>query len=76
LHIADKVGALAVGQEADFVVLDQAATPLLARRCAGASLAERLFAMQILGDDRVVAQTWIMGECAWDKNSAKGANCG
>lgn len=76
LHIADKVGALAVGQEADFVVLDSAATPLLARRCAGASLAERLFAMQILGDDRVVRQTWIMGECAWDKDSAKGANCG
>jgi len=76
LHIADKVGALAVGQEADFAVLDSAATPLLARRCAGASLAERLFAMQILGDDRVVAQTWVMGECAWDKNSAKGANCG
>lgn len=80
LHIADKVGALAVGQEADFVVLDAAATPLLARRCAGASLAERLFAMQILGDDRVVAQTWIMGECAWNKRAAparqEGALCG
>ncbi len=80
LHIADKVGALAVGQEADFVVLDAAATPLLARRCAGANLAERLFAMQILGDDRVVAQTWIMGECAWDKRVAttqqEGARCG
>lgn len=69
LHIADRVGALAVGQEADFVVLDQAATPVLARRCAGATLAERLFAMQVLGDDRVVAQTWIMGECAWDKRA-------
>lgn len=80
LHIADKVGALAVGQEADFVVLDAAATPLLARRCTGATLAERLFAMQILGDDRVVAQTWIMGECAWDKRVAttqqEGAWCG
>lgn len=68
LHIEDKVGALGVGQEADFVVLDSAATPLLARRCAGAGLAERLFAMQILGDDRVVSQTWILGECAWDRN--------
>ncbi len=80
LHIADKVGALTVGQEADFVVLDTAATPLLARRCVGANLAERLFAMQILGDDRVVAQTWIMGECAWDKRVAttqqEGAWCG
>ncbi len=35
LHIADKVGALEPGQEADFVVLDGASTPLLARRTAG-----------------------------------------
>ena len=32
LGIADRVGALLPGQEADFVVLDDAATPLLARR--------------------------------------------
>src|SRR5579863_8931458 len=34
LHIADRVGALRVGQEADFTVLDYQATPLLARRTA------------------------------------------
>ncbi len=67
LHIADRVGALEPGQEADFVVLDGAATPLLARRTAGASLADRLFALQILGDDRAIRQTWLMGECAWDR---------
>jgi guanine deaminase len=61
LGFADKVGALQVGQEADFLVLDCAATPLLARRCAGASLRERLFALQILGDDRCVAATYIAG---------------
>lgn len=65
LHIGDRVGALAVGQEADFVVLDCAATPLLARRTAGASLADRLFALQILADDRVVAATYVMGERVW-----------
>ena len=65
LHIADRVGALAVGQEADFVVLDDRATPLLARRTAQASLAERLFAMQILGDDRIVAETYVLGHPAW-----------
>jgi guanine deaminase len=70
LHIADRVGALAVGQEADFVVLDDQATPLLARRTAGATLAERLFAMQILGDDRLVRRSYILGECAWDRASA------
>jgi len=62
LHIGDKVGGLLPGQEADFVVLDCAATPLLARRTVDADLAERLFALQILGDDRAVARTYIMGE--------------
>jgi len=61
LGFADKVGALQVGQEADFLVLDCAATPLLARRCKGAGLKERLFALQILGDDRCVAATYIAG---------------
>lgn len=64
LHIADRVGSLEPGQEADFVVLDHAATPLLARRTDGATLAERLFALQILGDDRAVARTYVLGECA------------
>lgn len=61
LGIGDRVGGLAPGQEADFVLLDPAATPLLARRTAGASLHDRLFALQILGDDRIVAGTWVAG---------------
>lgn len=67
LHIGDRVGSLEPGQEADFVVLDPAATPLLARRTRGASLADRLFALQIMGDDRAVARTYVMGECAWER---------
>ena len=67
LHIDDRVGALEPGQEADFVVLDDAATPLLARRTAGATLAERLFAMQILGDDRVVRATCVLGDPLWSR---------
>ncbi len=67
LHIADRVGGLELGQEADFVQLDCTATPLLKRRTANATLAERLFALQILGDDRVIARTYIMGQCAWDR---------
>lgn len=65
LHIADRVGALEVGQEADFVLLDERATPLLTRRTIGADIAERLFALQILGDDRAIARTYVMGRCAW-----------
>lgn len=67
LHIGDKVGALEVGQEADFTVLDPAATPLMARRTREADLAERLFALQILGDDRAVARTYVLGQCAWQR---------
>jgi guanine deaminase len=65
MGIADRVGALLPGQEADFVVLDAAATPLLARRTTGVSLHDRLFALQILGDDRAVAATWLRGRRAY-----------
>ncbi|HEV2818692.1 MAG TPA: guanine deaminase [Allosphingosinicella sp.] len=61
IGIATQVGALLPGQEADFVLLDERATPLLARRCAGASLHDRLFALQVLGDDRAVAATFLRG---------------
>lgn len=67
LHIDGRVGALEPGQEADFVVLDPAATPLLARRTHDADLATRLFALQILGDDRAIAATYIMGQRAWSR---------
>ena len=54
------VGNLQVGCEADFVVLNPQATPLLARRTAQAnSLDELLFAMIVLGDDRLIEQTVI-----------------
>lgn len=61
LHIADRVGSLEPGQEADFLVLDPQATPLLSRRTRGADLAQRLFALQVLGDDRAVARTYLLG---------------
>lgn len=54
------VGNLAVGCEADCVVLDPQCTPLLARRTAQAgSLDELLFAMIVLGDDRLVQRTLV-----------------
>ena len=59
-----QVGNFEAGKEADFVVLDYGATPLLEMRCGYAkSIEEKLFALQMLGDDRTIRQTWIMGEC-------------
>jgi guanine deaminase len=67
LRIDDRVGGLEPGQEADFVLLDSETTPLLARRTRNVPLADRLFALQILGDDRAVARTYVMGQCAWNR---------
>ncbi|TFZ01374.1 guanine deaminase [Ramlibacter rhizophilus] len=54
------VGNLQPGCEADFLVLDPQATPLLARRTGHArTLDELLFAMIVLGDDRVVERVHI-----------------
>ena len=54
------VGNLQPGCDADFVVLNPQATPLLARRTArAATLDELLFALIVLGDDRVVERTVI-----------------
>jgi guanine deaminase len=54
------VGNLQPGCEADFVVLNPQATPLLARKTALAGkLDELLFALIVLGDDRVVERTVI-----------------
>jgi len=65
LHIDGRVGNLLPGKEADFVVLDLAATPLVARRTAGArTLAETLFVLAVLADDRLVERTYLMGQPA------------
>ena len=60
---ADRIGSFSVGCEADFVVLDPEATPLIAGRSSRSeTLEEQLFAFAMLGDDRVVDNVYIMGE--------------
>ncbi|AOK29119.1 MULTISPECIES: guanine deaminase [Burkholderia] len=71
LDLADTVGTLAPRSEADFVVLDPAATPLVARRAARAeSLEELLFALALLGDDRAVYRTYAAGRCVHRRDAA------
>ena len=62
LGLEGKVGSFAVGAEADFIVLNPRATALLARRTQRAhSLAEKLLVLMTVGDDRVVARTYVLG---------------
>ncbi len=63
LGLAHQIGHFGVGTEADFVLLDPQATPLLARRSKQAgSLEELLFVLALLGDDRAVAATCVAGK--------------
>ena len=60
LGLEGVVGNLQPGCEADFVILNPQATPLLARKTARAnSLDELLFALIVLGDDRLIEKTVI-----------------
>lgn len=69
LRLDDRIGSFRAGVEADFVALDPAATPLLARRLAGVTdIGEILFALMVLGDDRTVARTWLCGQSAHSRD--------
>jgi guanine deaminase len=62
MQLDGQIGSFAPGREADFIVLDPQATPLLARRTGRCNnLEELLFALALLGDDRTVLATFAAG---------------
>jgi len=62
LSLVDRIGTLEVGTNADLVVLNSAATPNMALRMERVeTLAEELFMLQTLGDDRAVVETYVAG---------------
>ena len=62
LYLDDQLGNFLPGKDADFLVLDYNATPLMSYRMQQAkSLEERLFALTMLGDDRAVKETFAAG---------------
>ncbi len=68
LQLDGAIGHFAAGVEADFIVLDPKATPLLARRTSHcSSLEEMLFALALLGDDRAVAASYAQGRLVHER---------
>lgn len=64
LRLEDRIGSLKPGNDADFVVLDYKATPLLDYRIRqSTSIEETLFVLATLGDDRTVRETYAAGRC-------------
>jgi guanine deaminase len=66
LRLENEVGNFDAGKAADFVVLDPSKNDLLAYRIQDAkSIEETLFAFIILGNDRLVKATFVMGEAVY-----------
>mgnify|MGYP000622133264 CR=1 FL=1 len=70
LQLDDKIGSFKVGNEADFVVLDFNSTAIMSlKQSKCKTLAEKLFAMIILGDDRAGQATYVAGNCVHDRDA-------
>lgn len=63
LGLSEHIGSLEVGKDADIIVLDSRATPAMAHRMESVDgdLAEELFLLMTLGDDRAVTKTYVGG---------------
>ena len=65
LSVDDRIGTLDVGTDADITVLDARATPTMALRMERVTtLAEELFLLQTLGDDRAIREVYVAGKPA------------
>ena len=65
LDLDNVIGNFSKGKEADMVVLDDAATSLTARRASTITdWRDRLFMLMMLGDDRSVFDTLVLGQSA------------
>jgi len=73
LCLDDTLGSFDVGKDADFIVLDPRATPLMAFRNSSQTpatldeLGDRVFAMMMMGDDRAVERVYVLGELAYSQ---------
>ena len=70
LDIDHHIGSLTAGMEADITVINPRATPMLARKDRhDSTLMEKLFNLMILGDERCISATYVMGKKLYDAAS-------
>jgi len=63
LHADHQIGNIAVGMEADLIVVDLASTPAIAQATARAeTIWQQIFPTIMMGDDRAITATWIGGK--------------
>jgi guanine deaminase len=70
LGLEDKIGNFAIGKEADFIVIDPRSTPIMSLRNPETmpttleELRDVVFSLIIMGDDRAIHSTYLLGELA------------
>jgi guanine deaminase len=70
LYLDDRIGSIAVGHEADVVVLDLKSTPLIEYRMRDCEdLEEALFIQMALADERAILATYVAGRLAYERDS-------
>ncbi|UTW61769.1 guanine deaminase [bacterium SCSIO 12741] len=68
LELDNYIGNFETGKEADFIVVDFAATDLQEERISHSpNVEDKLFALMMLGDERNVAATYIMGKKLYER---------
>ncbi len=75
LSLDDKLGNFEIGKEADFIVVNPQSTPLMQLRTQNSypaqtfeEIADIMFALMMLGDDRAIQATYILGNLAYQQN--------
>ena len=72
MYLEDKIGSVAVGMEADIVVLDMKSTPIIDYRMQFVKdFEEALFVQMTLGDDRAVQATYVAGHLQYSRSDEK-----
>jgi guanine deaminase len=75
LCLDNTIGNFDPGKEADFIVIDFRSTPILNFRNSLPltdsleDLADHLFSLVIMGDDRAIQATYIMGDLVYDREN-------
>jgi guanine deaminase len=72
LQLGQEIGSLEPGRLADFTLWDWHATTVDAERQRLArNLHEKLFAWMTLADERHLAQTWVAGQCRYQRSQTR-----
>lgn len=70
LNLDDKLGSLEVGKEADFIIIDPARKSGVAQDILDKPSDDILSSLVYVGDDRMVAATYVRGRCIYQAREA------